>query len=270
MNRQVLADKYGRFPEERMNPSLYFKNRETEAIEDARNAGKVVIVAGAVALDVFVTKGWATRTVLGGQFLGAFEHNRAKTPEGRAAQDQRSLESLTNGALMAGGSRILGAAFRGASILATEAKNILSTSYSYGEATVTTQVGKDAVEIGRGGIGSSGYLEMEINVKVGINGERVAHGEAVFNEIYKTVQANASTPINGIRGIWTYGDNLASFNKLIVEKVNTGQMTIEQAAKDTFTGKMASKSGFSNVSSIVGEKNADGTYKAVYNIIFSK
>jgi hypothetical protein len=38
------------------------------------------------------------------------------------------------------------------------------------------------------------------------------------------------------------GDNLASFNKLIKEG-----KSLEEAAKGTFTGKLAGKNGFNNV-----------------------
>ncbi|CAN5525947.1 hypothetical protein BH10BAC2_BH10BAC2_25250 [soil metagenome] len=223
-----------------------------------------------VTADIFLTRGWLTRLYMGSVFAGAFEHNRAATPEGRVAQDQRSREALANTAIAAGGGEILGVGARSLKMLATEAKSILNTSYSYGEVSISTQVGKEALQIGSGGIGPGGYLELEIDVKVGANGSRVASGETVFEEIYKTAQANANTSINGIRGIWTYGDNLSSFNKLITDKVNKGLMTYEEAALQTFTGKMATKKGFTKVESIAGEKNGDGTYKAVTSIIFTK
>lgn len=44
------------------------------------------------------------------------------------------------------------------------------------------------------------------------------------------------------RGAWTYGDNLATFNRL------TGQgMSVADAARQTFTGRMAGRLGFGNV-----------------------
>ncbi len=148
--------------------------------------------------------------------------------------------------------------------------SILKSSYNYGEARVFTQVGKNSVEIGSGGIGTGGYLEIEINVKVGENGARVANGETVFNELFKTISEKANVNINGIRGRWYYGSNLKEFNRLITEKVSKGFMTEEEAALQTFTGRMASKRGFNKVESIAGKKNADGTYKYVNSIIFAK
>jgi RHS repeat-associated protein len=231
----------------------------------------ITMVAGAAATaDIAFTKGKAS------QFLffyvplaGAFEHNRAKTPEGKAAQDQRSKESLTTASLGWGFGKII----EGVGSLLSEAKAILFSKYAYGETTIKTKVGNEAKEVGKGGIGPGGYLELEINVKQGANGAKVANGEDVFNALYQSIKTNANAPINGIRGIWTpgeLGDNLSTFNKLIIEKVNTGKMTLNEAALETFTGKMAKNNGFTSVKSISGEKNADGTYKFVNSIIFGK
>src|SRR5262249_10936121 len=63
---------------------------------------------GLAAIEVFVTKGWITRVLIASEFLGAFEHNRAKTPEGRAAQDQRSKEALADAFINWGAGRMIG------------------------------------------------------------------------------------------------------------------------------------------------------------------
>ncbi len=48
-------------------------------------------------------------------------------------------------------------------------------------------------------------------------------------------------------------------------------MTIEQAALQTFTGRMAAKSGFTEVTKISGVQNpVDNTYLYVTGIIFKK
>lgn len=45
------------------------------------------------------------------QVLGAFEHNRAKTLEGRAAQNQRSKSALTDATVTYGAGKLLGVSF---------------------------------------------------------------------------------------------------------------------------------------------------------------
>ncbi|MBS1508884.1 MAG: hypothetical protein JSS79_19765 [Bacteroidetes bacterium] len=145
---------------------------------------------------------------------------------------------------------------------------ILKTEYQAGEAIVFLENG--VTEVGRGGL-TQGYLELSINVKLGNEGARVASGTKVFDEIFTTIQRNSAPgSIKGVKGIWYegLGDNLETFNKLILEKVNTKLMTIEEAALQTFTGKMAQRKGFTRVKSISGIQNSDGTYKIVNSLIF--
>jgi len=247
------------------NKPLYddlIAGRNTPRVQNAQKAGGVIVLAGALALDAFVTRGWASRTLLASQVFGSLEHNRAKTEEGRSEQDKRAKEQLTDAAFTWMGGRLLGK-------LVKSAAN-LYTSVAYGEVSVATQVGKEIVEVGKGGVGPGGYIEMEINVKVGINGERVVSGARVFEEIFSAAKAEVgSNAIKGIRGMWSYGDNLKTFNELIVSKVNKGLMSMEEAAMQTFTGKMAKSQGFTNVTSIAGKQNADNTYQFV-NVLFSK
>lgn len=70
---------------------------------------------------------------------------------------------------------------------------------------------------------------------------------------------NGQNAIKGIRAHWSpgeLGDNLITFNKLISE----GVYSEEEAALQTFTGKMAEEKGF-NCVKVFGEKLDDGTYK---------
>ena len=57
---------------------------------------------------------------------------------------------------------------------------------------------------------------------------------------------------------------LSTFNNLILTEVNPGNMTLQQAAVETFTGKMATNKGFTNVSNIYPTpQNANNTYTHV-------
>lgn len=125
----------------------------------------------------------------------------------------------------------------------------------------------------------SGYLEgsfikLEINVKIGDEGAKLAKGSEVFDNIFNEIVKNSqgNSQIKGISGTWydALGDNLNTFNNLIKEKVNKGILTESEAALNTFTGKMAIKKGFSRVESIAGVKDIDGTYKYITSIKFVK
>ena len=73
-----------------------------------RSLQKGAIITAVVAIDIFVTKGWLSRFVMGSQVLGAFEHNRSGTQEGRAAQSQREKGSLSNAFIAYGVDKFIG------------------------------------------------------------------------------------------------------------------------------------------------------------------
>lgn len=153
-----------------------------------------------------------------------------------------------------------------------ETKNLskLITKYEYGEVFVFLEDGVS--QVGYGFLEGK-YIKLEINVKIGDEGARLAKGSDVFNELLKTIKENAvNMEIKGISGTWMDGlaDNLNTFNDLILTKVNKGLMTESEAALSTFTGKMASKNGYTKVESISGPKNADGSYKYVTSVKFVK
>ncbi|HEY4063618.1 MAG TPA: RHS repeat-associated core domain-containing protein [Puia sp.] len=88
-----------------------FNNDVVHGIQEStKTQGKVILVLGAAAVDVFATKGWLTRTLLASQLFGAFPHTKASTPEGRVLQDQNSKEALTDALVTWGAGKILGVA----------------------------------------------------------------------------------------------------------------------------------------------------------------
>jgi RHS repeat-associated protein len=90
--------------------SSYFGNEKGRE-QWGKAMGTGIAVGGAAVVDVFFTKGWLTRTLLASQIFGAFEHNRAKTGEGRVAQDQRSKAALADAAYTLGAGKMLGVVF---------------------------------------------------------------------------------------------------------------------------------------------------------------
>lgn len=79
--------------------------------QELKQGGTIMIATALLPVEVFVTKGWITRTLLASQVIGAIEHNRATTPEGRAAQNQRSRESLADAFITYGAGKLLGVGF---------------------------------------------------------------------------------------------------------------------------------------------------------------
>ena len=71
----------------------------TEARDRIHMVSTGGVVGTAISADMFLFKGKVTQYIAYTQFAAAFEHNRAKTPEGRAAQDQRSKEAITDAAI---------------------------------------------------------------------------------------------------------------------------------------------------------------------------
>ncbi|ULQ55430.1 hypothetical protein KJS94_12335 [Flavihumibacter rivuli] len=91
-----------------------------------------LVVGLAVAVDVFITKGWVTRTLFASQVFGAAEHNRATTPEGRTAQNQRSREAIADAIFTYGAGKILGVTFNvGTSVISKLARNRFNFARNY-------------------------------------------------------------------------------------------------------------------------------------------
>ena len=88
------------------------KGGEEEFHRRKLREGKATAIVMAVAVDVVVFKGKATQFVMGWQVAGAFEHNRASTPEGKVAQDGRSKEALANVFIGLGISKFAGGVFK--------------------------------------------------------------------------------------------------------------------------------------------------------------
>jgi len=147
----------------------------------------------------------------------------------------------------------------------------LVTKFESGEAIVFLEDG--ITQVGTGYL-EGNYIKLEINVKIGDEGVKVAKGSEVFKKLLETITKNSpsNSTIKGISGTWMDGlpDNLNTFNNLILTKVNKGLMTEKQAALDTFTGRMASRNGYTKVESITGPKNPDGTYRYVSSVKFIK
>jgi hypothetical protein len=122
----------------------------------------------------------------------------------------------------------------------------------------------DGTELGSGNLSPEGLVIMSIDVNKGANGTSVASGGEVFNLIFSAIKEKNPGKVKGVMGVWTdlppANANMTKLNELILTKVNKGEMTLEEAAMETFTGKMSSKNDLNNVH-VSGARNDDGTFK---------
>jgi hypothetical protein len=70
--------------------------------------------------------------------------------------------------------------------------------------------------------------------------------------------------IKGVRGDWTFGDNLATINRLTAGN----QMTLEEASKHTWTFQQASQRGFTRYQ-FLGSDGGPGNYTEVQVVFLS-
>ena len=108
--------------------------------------------------------------------------------------------------------------------------------------------------LGLGDLDAQGYLSLAIYTKAA---KSTVRGGEVFNAILDKFIADG-VAFKGVRGLWYEGDNLATFNDLIRQGLNP-----EEAAAQTFTGKMANRSGYTKVRIDYANspRNADGTFQ---------
>lgn len=125
--------------------------------------------------------------------------------------------------------------------------------------------GVENENVAKAWLDSDGEFNISIITK---NTSLEKNGRIIFKNLFNFIN-HEYDEIFKIRGTWRasqkIGDNLFSFNEFIKKG-----MTPEEAAKNTFTGKMASELGFNNVkleSSTI--KNSEGVYISV-DVVFLK
>ena len=84
------------------------------------------------------------------------------------------------------------------------------------------------------------------------------------NWLFFQMMQHFGPAVVAIQGNWTYGDNLATVNRL-----TAGGMTLEQAAKEGFTGKRAAEWGYGRVSVSSWQQDTSGKYIRVH-VLFEK
>jgi len=108
------------------NALLDHKISKQEYQQRVHNMGASGLVGGAVAVDIYLTKGKITQFMLYSQISGAFYHNTGKTPEAKAAQEQNSREIIADAAFTWGFSKVIGVTAK----IATEGGNSLYKTFN--------------------------------------------------------------------------------------------------------------------------------------------
>ncbi len=125
--------------------------------------------------------------------------------------------------------------------------------------------GLDRENVAKAWLGDDSEFNISITTK---NTSLENNGRRIFKNLFAFINVEYDE-ISRIRGTWRSsvkgGDNLNTFNELIKKG-----MSQEEAAKGTFTGKMASELGF-NVAKLESTsiKNSEGVYISV-DVIFLK
>jgi hypothetical protein len=107
----------------------------------------------------------------------------------------------------------------------------------------------------------AGTTELSLTIRTVVDGQRskVMRGATEFRAILDHFEGK----FDGIRGAWSYGDNLAEFNKL-----TAARKSLEEAALGTWTGEQAIAAGYAKVTvrSVIG---TPGAYTKV-DVLFHK
>lgn len=110
--------------------------KEKEYLERKSNEGKATLAVLAVATDVFVTKGWITKTLLMSEGFGVLYHNKANSPE----QTKERGREMLHAAQDIGGGNVLGEFVNAGRILINEAKVL----YNFGSKALG-EMGEEAM-----------------------------------------------------------------------------------------------------------------------------
>lgn len=223
--------------------------------------GAGIVVIG----DIYLTKGKLSQLYLYSVLGSAFNDNRAKTQIGIAEQNKESWRHLADAGIIAGTGVFLSKAtdivipFVGAGIkkVAPKIPRMIEVLEKDGYATVYDSKGVKA---------AVGWLDgSEMNFFIKTKGTDLeGHGGDVFNAILKHIRSWGDD-ITTVRGTWRggdVGDNLATFNQLVKEG-----KTLEDAARGTFTGKLAGRNGFTNPVFQNLKQDASGNYSSV-DVVF--
>jgi hypothetical protein len=123
-------------------------------------------------------------------------------------------------------------------------------------------------KLGRGWLGGDGTeVNFVIDAKTARSAGANARGSNIMESIFYAISRNWDEP-KTIRAVWQQDlpDNLKTFNRLHLEE----GMTLEEAAANTFTGKMVSKFGFKGEIKVLPEfPDKAGNFTSV-QVIFAK
>jgi hypothetical protein len=221
--------------------SNYFDNTKGQKTW-LKAMGTGLAMGGAVVTDIFLTKGVLTRTLLTSAAIGAIQHNKASTPEGRSLQDKTAKEDLTQVGLLLGTGELFGLIPRGFSALGKVKAPFTP------EASAAMELAKKSKVLTEGGKVDvlNGTGELSVNSKAGIF----------------TVTINAGNESALVTGNINIKNNIIGFEDIEVINTKGGLGSIEKQGSIGF-------SSFSQLTRELGEMTKAGGYENGY-IEFSR
>jgi hypothetical protein len=196
----------------------------------------VATTAAAVTADLYFTGGKVSQFFLGAQFLSGFNHNKAKTVEGRIQQEKDSRNAISQAVFAYGTGVALGKIF---TVVAPLFKApVKFTSYE-GGATYAELQGE---YLGNYSYSRTKGLELDLNIPKELQGKGL--GSKIFETAVKTTKADKFTAKwimdSGYEG--GMSTNLKDFYGAI-----KGGAKDAEAAFSTWSGQQAKAAGFKNV-----------------------
>lgn len=110
-----------------------------------------------------------------------------------------------------------------------------------------------------GEVSTAGHLSFHVRNEPKFTPQTGCWGQWLFRIMWEHF-AQQGTAITAIEGNWTEGDNLATVNRLTVNR----QMPLLDAAKQTWTGQRAKERNYLQVRAAAPAQGQPGSYTEVY------
>ena len=123
---------------------------------------------------------------------------------------------------------------------------------------VTVEATAEGITIAHAESGSMTIALLDETGKLTLGMDRLKGSTISGKQMFQMVMEHFGSRVDVIEGNWSYGDNLAEFNKLVADGT-----PLKTAARATWTGKRAADYGFTSVRITRGIPATDGGYSAV-------
>ena len=238
--------------------SIFAKNSATSAYNQAISAVEEVPINLHIIKNVFSKEGRKQNTQIGfNMFI-----NLIKWSCDEPYKKIDTYEDLVGSVILTKGIGMgIGNSKVNTPVPKINASTFLSAVEADGYAIVNDANG---LEVGRASLNTNGDLSLVIRTR---GSSLAGRGGDVFRTLHDFVSSNFGE-VKSIKGVWQagemYGDNLKTFNELMKNGA-----TAEEAARKTFTGKIAERLKFTKVKVEIQARDGNGNATSV-NATFSK